>query len=146
MYNPSSRKKKIVVSFDWHNDRRYRNLLSALSANTQSEIEFEDLTPVEIQSSDVARIKAVLSQKIGEADYLLTLVGDHANSFHPDRALIGERNWQWWEIVKAKEKEKKLIAVKIERSCTTPQPLLSSNAKWARSYNVPAIISAIQQA
>jgi hypothetical protein len=66
-------------------------------------MDFEDLTPVEIQSSDVGRVKAVLSQKIGAADYLLTLIGDYANSPHSDRALIGERNWQWWEIVKAKQ-------------------------------------------
>lgn len=146
MYPTVRRTKKIVISFDWHHDRRYRNLLSALRLNTRSEMEFEDLTPVEIQSPNVGRVKAVLSQKIGEADYLLTLVGDHANSLHPDRLLIGERNWQWWEIAKAKEGGKKLIAVKIDRSCSAPQPLLDSGAKWAHSYNVPAIADAIRQA
>jgi hypothetical protein len=65
---------------------------------------------------------------------------------HPDRARIGTQNWQWWEIEKSKELKKRLIAVKIERANPVPTPLLNSNATWAHSFNVPAIVQAIADA
>lgn len=135
--------KKIFISFDFEHDRRYRYLLSALNENTDSKVAFEDFTPSEIQSNDVGRIKAALTAKLAGATHALVVIGKHANSFHPDHARIGTRNWQWWEIGKSKELGRRLIAVKIERANPTPTPLLNSNATWAHSFNVPAIVKAI---
>lgn len=138
--------KKIFISFDFEHDRNYRYLLSALNENTGSEIVFDDLTPSEIQSSDIGRIKAALTRKLGGATHTLVIIGKHGNSFHPDRIAIRTRNWQWWEIEKSKELRKKLIAVKIERANATPTPLLNAQAMWAYSFNVPAIVQAIKSA
>jgi len=138
--------KKIFISFDYDNDRNYRYLLSALSKNQSSEIEFEDLTPEEIQSYNVDRIKAVLTRRISESTHVLVIIGKHANSYHPDHSKIGERNWQWWEIKKAHEKGKKFIAVKIESSNDTPEPLYGKRATWARTFNVQSILNAINSA
>lgn len=138
------RPKKVFISFDFDHDRNYRYLLSALKENSGSKIEFEDLTPSEIQSYDVGRIKAVLTSRIKDSSYTLVIVGKHANSYHPDRAKIGTRNWQWWEIEKSKEEGKKFIAVKIERSNASPEPLKNVGTKWAHSFNVDAILKAIE--
>lgn len=146
MYFSAKSKKRIFISFDYDNDRQYRYLLSALNKNSGSEIEFEDLTPEEIQSYDVGRIKAALRRRIKDSDYTLVIIGSHANSYHPDREKIGTRNWQWWEIEKGKEEDHKFIAVKIKRSNSTPEPLKGANAKWAHSYNVDAILKAIKEA
>lgn len=94
-------KKRIFISFDYDHDRNYRYLLTALAANPRSDIDFADCTPEEIQSYDISRIKAVLTGKIREATHVLVIIGKQANSDHPDRQEIGERNWQWWEIKKA---------------------------------------------
>lgn len=142
----NQRTKKVFISFDFDHDRNYRYLLSALKENSGSKIEFEDLTPGEIQSYDVGRIQSVLTSRIKDSDYTLIIVGKHANSYHPDRAKIGTRNWQWWEIEKSKEEDKKFIAVKIERSNASPEPLKNVGAKWAHSFNVDAILKAINEA
>ena len=138
--------KKVFICFDYDNDRNYRYLLSALSENSSSAIDFEDLTPEEIQSFDVGRIKAALSRRMGSSTHILVIVGDHANSYHDDRASIGERNWQWWEIEKADELNLGFIAVKIAASNDSPEPLLGKGATWAMSFKVDAILKAINDA
>jgi len=138
-------KKKICICFDYENDKHYRYLLKALSDNSQSDISFVDLTPGEIASSNISVIKAALTKKIQDATHLLVIVGEHANSFHSDRDEIGVRNWQWWEINKAIELKKKLIAVKIDNGNTSPTPLLNSGASWAKSFTVKAILKAIDE-
>ena len=139
-------KKKIFISFNFDDDVNYRRLLSALSENTSSNVEFEDSTPEEIQSESIKTIKGVLTTKIRDADYTLVVIGSGANSYHPKREEIGERNWQWWEIEKAKEDGHKFIAVKIDSGNASPEPLLGQNAKWAMSYKTDAIAKAIEDA
>ena len=139
-------KKKVFICFDYDHDRNYRHLLSALNANARSDISFDDLTPEEIQSYNVGRIKAVLTGKIRSATHTLVIIGSHSNSYHRDRELIGERNWQWWEIEKSKDERKGLIAVKINSNNTSPVPILNAGAVWAYSFNVPAILQAIDSA
>lgn len=138
--------KRIFISFDYEHDRNYRYLLKALKENPRSDIDFEDLTPEEVQSDDVGRIKAALSRRIDRSDYTLVIVGEHANSYHPDRNEIGTRNWQWWEIEKSDQLGKRFIAVRIDAACTTPDPLYNKGATWANSFKVESIISAIDSA
>ena len=146
VYSLSSTKKKVFISFNYDDDKDYRNLLSALNANTGSEIEFEDYTPSEINSSDVGRIKGVLTTKIKDSDYSLVVVGKGANSYHPDRSKIGTRNWQWWEIEKAADEGHKFIAVKLDSSNEWPEPLHGKGAKIVNSFKVDAIVKAIKEA
>lgn len=141
-----ARKKKLCISFDWHNDRDYRNMLSAWLANPGNPVDFHDLTPGAIDTDDVGRVKAVLTRQIREATHTLVLIGEHANTKHRDSAKIGTRNWIWWEIEQTKAEEKGLIAVKIKSSNPTPDPLYSSGAKWAMSFTQDAILKAINEA
>jgi len=138
--------KRIFISFDYEHDKNYRYLLTALAKNPRSDIEFTDVTPEEIQSYDVGRIKAVLTKKIKEATHTLVIVGKYANSYHPNRDEIGERNWQWWEINKSDEEGKGFIAVKIESSNEPPEPLYGKGATWANSFTVDSIVNAIDRA
>lgn len=141
VYRSSS--KKIVISFDYDHDRNYRYLLTALKENSGNTIDFEDLTPGAINTNNVASVKRVLSGQIGNATHLLVILGAYANSTHPDSNLIASRNWQWWEIEKAKELGKNLIAVKITKDNPTPDPLYNAGATWALSYTVEGILKAI---
>jgi MTH538 TIR-like domain (DUF1863) len=138
--------KKICISFDWHSDRSYRHLLSAWAANANNPLEFEDLTPSEIGTDSVSRVKAVLTTQIRAATHTLVIIGEHANDFHIDKAQIGTRNWIWWEIEQSKAEGNSLIAVKISSTNPTPDPLLDSSAKWAMSFTQEAILKAIDQA
>ena len=138
--------KRVFICFDYDHDRNYRYLLKALAANAGSEIDFDDLTPEEIQSDDVGRIKAVLTRRIRQSTHTLVIIGTYANSYHPDRDEIGERNWQWWEIEKTDEEDNGFIAVKIKSSNTPPRPLYGKGAKWARTFTVQSILNAINSA
>ena len=138
--------KRVFISFDYDHDRDYRYLLKALIANPRSDLQFEDVTPEEIQSYDIGRIKAVLTKRIRESTHTLVIVGAHANSYHPDRDEIGELNWQWWEIKKSAEEGNQFVAVKIDPGNEAPKPLYNQGAKWANSFKVESIINAIDQA
>ena len=138
--------KRIFISFDYDNDRNYANLLRALAKNPNFDIDFEDRTPHEIQSNEVARIKAALTRRIRSATHTLVVVGQHANSLHILRREIGEDNWQNWEIVKSDHERRRFIAVKIKPTCVFPSVLLGKGASLANSFTVPAIARAINQA
>ncbi len=143
MYRSSD--KKICISFDWHNDRHYRNLLSAWLANPKNPIDFHDLTPGAIDTADVGRVKAVLTTQIRSATHTLVIIGEYANTAHADSAKIGTRNWIWWEIEKSKSEKNRLIAVKLKSDNPTPDPLYNSSAKWAMSFTQDGIIKAINE-
>jgi len=145
MYKFSAR-KKICISFDWHNDRDYRNLLSAWIANSNNLIDFDDLTPGAINTDDVSRVKGVLTTQIRAATHTLVLVGAYANTTHKDSAKIGTRNWIWWEIEQSKAEGKGLIAVKLKSNNPIPDPLSNAGATWAMSFTQDAILKAINSA
>ena len=97
-------KKKVCCSFDYEHDRHYYNLLEAWNENDNIEFSIEDCTPNEIQSESVATIKQVLSTKIGQADYMIAIIGKHSDDKHPNSDEIGYKNWQAYEIDKNHEK------------------------------------------
>jgi MTH538 TIR-like domain (DUF1863) len=141
----TSSKKRICISFDWHNDRDYRNMLSAWLANPKNPIDFQDLTPGAIDTNYIDRVKTVLTTQIRDATHTLVLVGAYANTTHKDSAKIGTRNWIWWEIEHSKNEGNRLIAVKLKSDNPTPDPLYNSGAKWAMSFAQDAIVNAINE-
>ena len=54
-------RKKVFVSFDYDNDKQYKYLLEAWDANPNFSFVFEDKTPGELNTNDIARIKAGLT-------------------------------------------------------------------------------------
>lgn len=139
-------KRKIIVSFDFENDKIYKILLNSWDANPNFEFEFADLTPQEIKSSDISRIKAALTAKINQSTYTLVIVGQYANSIHKDSKLIGYKNWINFEIAKSKENKNKIVAVKLNKSNESPDELLNSGASWAMSFKLDSILKAFEDA
>lgn len=134
---------KLFISFKFDVDKHYRYLLNAWSQNPAFEIDFIDNTPSEIQSWDIGRIKAVLTKKIKDSDVVLVIIGNHSDDYHRDSDLIGFKNWQYYEIIKAKEFGKKIIALKIDRTNPTPSILYNSGAEWVYSFTKETILQAI---
>jgi hypothetical protein len=137
---------KVFVSFDYDNDRHYKYLLEAWHAHPDFEFVFADVTPREINSENVGRIKAALTRKIGLATHTLVIVGDHANEQHAQHKLIGFKNWINFEVNQSKVGRKRLAAVKLDRAYESPEQLLGANATWAMSFNEAAIIKALNDA
>lgn len=139
-------KKTVFVSFDYDDDKDYRYLLKAWNANPQFEFVWRDTTPNEIQSTNIDRIKAVLTTKINSAKYTLIIIGKNANKLHRDHALIGFKNWINFEINKSKKNGNKLVGVKIDRSYESPDELINAGASWAMSFGQDPIIEALNKA
>lgn len=128
-------KTKIFISYDYDNDRHYKNMLLAWDKNEEFDFAFSDHSAdVSIQSTSADAIKRAISVKINSATHFLCLVG----------ATTSNSRWVAWEIEKAKELKKKLVAVKITSGNTTPTGLLNAGASWAMSFTFDAIKKAIE--
>ena len=138
--------KKVFVSFDYENDKHYKFLLEAWNKNDQFDFTFADHSSQEIDSDEIARIKAALTRKINTADVTFVIVGKEANKKHSDSEEIGYRNWINFEIAKSIEVKNSLVAVKIDSNYESPEELLGSGASWAMSFTEDNIISALNKA
>ncbi len=132
-------RKKVFISYDHSEDVHYKRLLDAWDANTNFEFEFDNHSPsVAIDSNEAAVIKAALTKKMKEAQYLLVIVGKKTYT----------SKWVNWEIERAKQSDikLKLAAVKLDREYTSPSGLLGVGTSWAYSFTQDSIISALNKA
>jgi len=127
-------KKRIFISFDYDNDRHYKNLLVAWDKNSLFDFSFYDGSViVPVNSTKAGPIRRVISQRIGECPRFLCIVGQETH----------KSEWVAWEIDKAVALKKKIIAVKTKPSNTTPTGLYGVGAAWAMSFTFAAIKKAI---
>jgi hypothetical protein len=138
-------KKKVIICFDYENDRYYRNLLSAWDANTDFEFSFNDITPSEIQSWRIPTVKGELTKKINQATYTVVIIGKEANKRHKDYIEIGHKNWQYFEIYQSKINNNKIVAIKLDYTNTSPDEIMNSGVSWAYSFTKVAIIKALNE-
>ena len=130
-------KKKVFISYDYDNDKHYKNLLLAWDANSEFDFSLYDQSvDVSVDSDDAAAIKRVISARINASTYFLCIVGKHTY----------KSDWVTWEINKAVELKKKIVAVKIAKDNKSPSELLGVGAEWALSFTFDSIKNAIDQA
>lgn len=130
-------KKQIFISYDYDNDKHYKNLLKAWDANGTFDFSFHDHSAdVSIDSTNATAIKRAISAKINNATYFLCIVGPKTH----------KSSWVAWEIDKAVELKKKIVAVKINSTNTSPSELLGVGATWAMSFTQESITKAINEA
>ena len=129
-------KTRIFISFDYDHDKHYKNLLVAWDKNKECDFSFYDQSvDVSVDSDDAAVIKRVISARIRNSTHLLCIVGKHTH----------KSGWVRWEIEKAVELRKKLVAVKTNRSNRTPTALFGVGTSWAMSFTFSAIKKAINE-
>lgn len=138
-------KKKVIVSFDFENDKSYYYLLKAWDSNPNFNFLFSDFTPNEIQTSSVSTIKQVLSREVHQANYMIAIIGEHSNDRHPDYKEIGYRNWQAYEIAKNYEWGNKLVVVKVHPNTIAPQEAYHIGAHWVFSFKEKDIVTALNE-
>lgn len=128
------RKKKVFISYYYEENNQYKNLLKAWDKNKRFDISFLDTSVnVSVQSEDESVIKRVISRKIRGSDVVLVIVGKKTH----------QREWVCWEIEKAVQLGKKVVAVKIHRSYQSPKELFSVGAHWVSTFSPEAISQAI---
>ena len=127
-------KKTVFISYDYDNDRHYKNLLLAWDKHSEFDFSIDDHSAdISINSTDAAIIKRAISNKINNASCFLCIVGKDIRNSH----------WVKWEILKAIELKKKIIAVKTDSSNESPSEILGAGASWAMSFTFDAIKKAI---
>jgi hypothetical protein len=129
--------KKMFVSYDYANDANYKNLLLAWAKNSDFAFSMNDRSvDVSVDSTDAAPIKRVISAGIHGATYFLCLIGKETH----------KSKWVAWEIDKAIELKKRLVAIKIDKDDETPAGLLDQGASWTLSFTLDGIVQAIDAA
>ena len=131
------RKRSVFISYDYQNDRHWKNLLLAWDRNSQFDFFISDYSAdLSINSRNADSIKSVLSRYIREAPTFLVIVGE----------FTVQSNWVRWEIAKAIELGRAVVAVKTARENVTPPELLGIGASWAQSFTFNAISKALTEA
>lgn len=127
-------KKKVFISYDYDNDKNYKNLLLAWDANSEFDFDVDDKSAdVSINSTNASAIKRAISAKINSATYFLCVIG--SKTYKSD--------WVKWEIDKAVELGKKIVAVKTASTNTSPDEMLNVGVSWAMSFTFESIKKAI---
>lgn len=127
--------KKVFVSYDYDNDKHYKNLLLAWDANKDFDFYLNDQSvDVSVNSTSAGTIKQAISAKINSSTYFLCIVGEKTHN----------SSWVSWEISKAVELKKKIVAVKTSKDNSTPNGLYNVGATWALSFNFDAIKAALK--
>lgn len=130
-------KKKVFISYDYDNDKQYKNLLLAWDANGAFDFSIYDQSvDVSVDSTDAGAIKRVISARINNSTYFLCIIGKHTH----------KSGWVAWEINKAVGLKKKIVAVKTAKDNTSPSEILGVGAEWALSFTFDSITDAIDGA
>ncbi|WP_273854131.1 TIR domain-containing protein [Guptibacillus spartinae] len=128
---------KVFISYDYDEDRTYKNMLKAWSKNSAehfNNINFEDgSTDISINSTDRSAIRRAISRRMNTCDKIIVLVGEETY----------KSDWCKWEIEKAEDLGLSFAAVKINNSNQSPSELIGKGAKWARSFTKTAIENAL---
>ena len=129
--------RKMFVSYDFVNDANHKNLLMAWAKNHDFAFSVNDRSvDVSVDSTDAVEIKRVISASVRAATFFLCLIGKETH----------KSQWVAWEIAKAVELKKRLVAVKIDKDDVSPAGLLNQGASWTLSFSVDGIAKAIDAA
>ncbi len=117
------RKRKIFVSYHYSKDSNYKNTLKMWAKNENIDFDFNDASvDIGIKSENESVIKQVISRKTNESDLVISLIGEETHL----RPFVN------WELEKAKELNKTIIAVKIKNNYKAPKCLLNSDIKFIK--------------
>lgn len=129
-------KRRVFISFDYDNDRHYKNLLVAWDKNKAFDFGFYDgSVTVPVNSPNAAPVRRVISQRIGDCPRFLCIVGKRTH----------RSDWVAWEIDKAVELKRRVIAVKTDPTNKTPANLFGIGATWALSFKFDSIKKALEE-
>lgn len=130
-----SQKKKIFVSYFYNGDKHYKRLLKAWDANKKFGLSFDDVsTDVSIDSASREYLRRKIAEHIRQCDVFVVLVGQRTH----------RQEWISWEIEKAIEYKKRIVAIKEKRNHPSPKELLSAGVVWVYGFNEKKIREAIE--
>lgn len=129
------KKKKVFISYHAKSDSHYKRLIIAWAKNNKFKLDFEDVsTDVNIKSSDKAYLRRRMKEQIEKADVVIVFVGKGTH----------KREWVKWEISKAKELGKIIVAVKEKKTHPSPKELMGCGVQWVYGFSEEKIRNALE--
>jgi Thoeris protein ThsB, TIR-like domain len=125
--------QEVFISYDYDDDKRDKDRL--LEWNSQHDFEFtsyDNSLNIDCDSNKAAAVKQDIAARIGSASHFLCIVGKASY----------RSGWVKWQIQKALELNKKLVAVKPDSLSNSPSSLQRRDVSWCR-FNLDSIKKAI---
>jgi hypothetical protein len=131
----SGRKKKLFFSYYFDKDRHYKRLINAWSVNPKFDLDFDDVsTDVSINSDNDSYLRRKMAERIQACDVFVVVIGKGTHA----------REWVSYEIGKAREYGKKIVAIKLDKRYVSPKELMSAGARWVYGFKEKDIRAAIE--
>jgi hypothetical protein len=130
--------KQVYLCYDAANDGYYKDVLVTWSKIPGfAQFALNDQPPaVPVDHEEAEPLKRTIAARIGATSGLLCVVGSKSCS----------NDWMEWEIKKADELGKRIIAVRINRDCAVPELLSDIGATCAMSFTFEGIRRALDEA
>ena len=126
--------KEVFVSYDYDHDKRDKDRLLGWDVNHELNFtSYDKSLNVELESNDAADIKQELAAQIGHSSHFLCLVGEESY----------RSNWAKWQIQKALELKKHVVAVKPNSLNNSPPALQRRDVSWCMKFDFDSISKAI---
>ena len=127
-------KNKVFIGYDYDSDKASRDQLLAWDVNKEFDFSSYDRSfDVAIDSGGAAAIKQDLAARISDSSHFLCIVGKETY----------RSPWMAWEIRKAIELKKKLVAAKTDSTNNSPTALQGVGASWSAMFNFDSIKKAM---
>ena len=127
---------KVFIGYDYDNDKAVKDRLLRWDANREFDFSSYDQSfGVAVDGPGAAAIKQDLTARIGDASYFLYIVGKESY----------RSGWVAWEVRKAVELKKKLVAVKTDSIYISPTALQRVGVSWSTMLNFDSIKQAIDR-
>jgi len=128
-------KNKVFIGYDYDCDKAAKDRLLGWDVNKEFDFSAYDRSfdNVAVNSDAAAVFKLDLAARIGDSSHFLCVVGKETY-----------RNaWMAWEIRKAVELKKKLVAVKTDSTNNSPTAMQGVGASWSTTFDFDSIKKAM---
>jgi hypothetical protein len=127
-------KNKVFIGYDYDHDTAAKDRLLRWDTNKEFDFSsYDRFFDVAVDSQEAVAIKQDLAARIGDSSHFLCIVGKETY-----------RNaWVAWEIRKAVELKKKLVAAKTDSTNNSPTAMQGVGASWSTMFNFDSIKKAM---
>jgi len=127
-------KNKVFIGYDYDNDKAAKDRLVGWDVNKEFDFSFYDRSfDFAVDSDEANVVKQDLATRIGDASHFLCIVGKETY----------RSAWMVWEIRKAIELRKKLVAAKTDSINNSPTAMQGVGASWSTMFNFDSIKKAM---
>ena len=127
-------KNKVFIGYDYDNDKAAKDRLLGWDVNKEFDFSSDDRSfDFAVESDEANGVKQDLAARIGDASQFLCIVGKETY----------RSAWMAWEIRKAIELRKKLVAAKTDSIYNSPTAMQGVGASWSTMFNFDSIKKAM---